>query len=749
MISQLASFREFLNPTDYLVEVLPGGGDLSASSINLYFQSSNRCGLNLPGEAITVSFNDGDGIRITWQNTAMLSGEEVFYLVISGETTGDPQDAVILSSLQTRSADGNIIVNLPTSIVLNKDEHLNTNKLVADSSQLPSGDNLIEGAIALIDGVEQTYLYSAQATLGEFSAVGKTGFWITTYLPYFSFVANTQQGQGCDRPLFDLGADDYLSVSPRQTGTDSAGCRYWIYNDAREDSGTVITAGTKFDLEVLINERSLPASRLAGIINFGIIGQVRKSTGVLYTDIAGANVVVAWNPALSQLITVEQNILPGYALVIEISFTKVADRLLDKGYIKPNESIRIVDLYPIASEGVKSDLWELTGDAVLPGADVLRVVPNKVLAGSALIKGYRIKNYSSQPLVGVESETAGQLVAISGSTGGDVSVYQDAGDMLPTEAVRAVIGTSSGFYTPTEESATLIIDTNGAIVVSVVHPYAGNQQAIIRADYPDTKIALLLGVWHNPKIRVYLLKDSVLYYRRELIESESQVNQTIRIETLDDFEPALLVPSNRDRYFGLYALKISVVPEANGGTLPQGAYSLFAAYEDPSPNSAITSINHTTSDCIPERLEIFDRDLSYWKKTDLTIAEARELKQKDLFDGAVYGIRVSSKSYTPFVFKSDETASDNATSVIKPTFLGSSPGAFIPLPTLGHRFISSNGLLPARHRIRVQGEGVSVADNSNETVITVAAVPVGQITADTNAIWEDGSLIEWEDGTIL
>lgn len=746
MITILASNREFLDATDYLVEIFPGEGNITATgTAYLYFQSANRVGLNLQQvNPLEITYNPGDRIQITWEGTAIKSGEEVFYLVVSIANTNDPEDAVLLSAIAMREADGVTPKALPVVFDITEDSHLNLNRLYPDSASFPSGNDLIDGAIATINGETGNYLYDSTLATGDVTATGKPGHWTRTHLPIFTFVDHIRNAGGTDVQLFELVQGEYLGVPQRQYGFDSLPIRVWILNDDPEQSGSVIRAGKNFTLSALIDGRSGETSKLADTISFTVVGQARKATGILYTDIEGANFTSNWNPGTGQLIEVRQDILPGYALVVDIWFNQQSDRLIDRGTVRAGENIVIEDIYDIGEIGIRSDLWDLTGDAVIQG---LRLVPAEVLTGIGVIKGFRIKLYTNKAIAGQLADTADQIVAMSASRGGDVTVYQDENDLDATEAILGTIGTIASFYNPSDPSNSVTLSADSALNLTVSLPVTGGQRALIRADYPEEDIRSLAVHWHNPKIRVYLIRDQIIYSRNELIDSASTSSQVITIDNLDDYSQVLQVPLQSDPYQGMFGYGILSMIDGGSGSLPAGEYTAIVAYEDTQPNTHTTSISHQSG--IPT-VSLTDTQTDYWKNTKLSVTEARALRASDLQEGFIFGVNVN-KRYVPYVYDPTITASDNGASVIKPTYLSSSPGALIPLPTLGHRIVNSDGLLPPRHQIRIVGDGAIVTDSAanNETVILISAIAVDPPTVSPNLIWHDGNLLKWHDGSLL
>jgi len=136
------------------------GGNLSTSgSINLRFQGRNRAGLNLLTDAIAVAYTSGQRIQITINSGVLESGEDLFKIVISGETTGNATDAVQLAQIDLRATQlfdidssgtqgtfySQTYLTFPLTLYLSEDAHLGLSQSVADTASLPTGNDLVHG----------------------------------------------------------------------------------------------------------------------------------------------------------------------------------------------------------------------------------------------------------------------------------------------------------------------------------------------------------------------------------------------------------------------------------------------------------------------------------------------------------------------------------------------------------------------------------------------------------------------------
>ena len=757
---QLAAMRDRLSVSSYSISVVSASnysktGFTTSGSIDLYLQAQNRAGFNLQSDKQTVSYTAGQAILITFNSNAIASGEEIFALVVSGDTTGDFTNAVQLACVNTREFDQVTSKSLPLEILLHHDTHLAIDTQVATSDDLPSGEALITGAVYSVVEDAEVYIYNPDAPDGVYPALDNPGYWLIQPFARNTYIEDTFNLGANNTPLDAI--EVHLGGLPKLSGAASTPIRYWVSNDFPEDSGTVIVRGTRYQFEFivdgLLNRDTMRSYNLlfGGLIGYKFLGLVRLATGVLYTDVGGADSNYIWNPGLDLVWTLQSDVPPGYAAAVDIWFTAQSDRLLTSGMIRAGQDIRLNDIYSISSQAERSDLWHLTGDCALNIAQRCRVVPTQVLPGKMLIKGYRVPiDYPSQ-IVELEPDTANQIIAISAARNGDVTVRNDGSTLDSTEAQRALVSTLAGYCTPSSFSDSLTLATGERLTLEITLPLTTNNQAIIRTDYPDVRIAGIEGIWNNPQVRLFLIKDGVIYYQKTLVESGNASTLTLSISTLDDFEEIPLIPQPTDPYFGLYGYGNLAIASATdtSSTLSAGEYQYAIAWVYPSPNYEITAIDHDElNGSLKEIDEIFQSNVKYWNEPIATVAEARAFTGEDLKPGKVWLIN-NTQRYIPYVYDPQVTGVDNGISIIKPTVLSNTSGALVPVKSLGHRIVGSNGLLPARHNIRFQGATVA-DDPANNTTAVIIPDPQPPITETATLLtWGDGSIMSFNEDFLL
>ena len=725
---QLAGTRRQLPLSAYSVSVLTSGnhsgtGFTQSGTIDLYFQAQNRCGFNLQTDKTTVAYQSGDAISVTFNSSAIASGEEVFGLIVSGDTSGNRENAVQLARWNAREFDQVSKRSLPVEILLHHDNHLAIDTQVQTSDDLPSNDSLIAGAVYLVVDDAQAYIYNPDAPDGVYPAVGSLGYWLIHPFSRNTYVADSYNLGGTDTPLEII--DTQLAGLPKLPGNPSTPIRYWISNDFPESGGTSIQQGNRYQFEFtvsgLLNRNSIQSynSLFSGVVEYKFLGLVRLATGVLYADVEGADSTYIWNPGIDEVFNLKSECYPGYAIALDIWFAASSDKLLYTGLIKPGQDIRLNDIYPISNQAIKSDLWYLTGDCIL--GEGLTVLPNKILPGQALVKGYRIPLDTITPLPSLAADTPGQIIAISAARNGDIVVRDNANELDSTEAQLAVVDTTPGICFPSEFSNTVNLNAGEKLNLTINLPLTTNFRAIVRGDYPEVSIANLEGDWNNPEIRVFLLKEATIYYQDDLISSGNLPQLYLEINTLTGKSEIPLIPQPTDDRFGLYGygaivLSSQVDPQSD---LPAGEYKVAVQYVYTAPNTKITAISRDPLEGnLKEAGNLLDRTIDYWGHPIVSIREARALKGRDLVAGKTWLIN-GTKKYIPYVFDPSVTDADNGIGVIKPTILGTASGALVPARTLGTRIIGETGLLPARHNIRFQGDNISVADDPSNNASVV------------------------------
>ena len=103
MFAQYASFRTKVDAP--ALSVLTGGTTTIAHNYYYHLQLENRSGKNLLSDSFQINVPAGNKLVWTIPLSAIETGDEIFYYVLSASTTGNDTDAVILAKIQSRDAD--------------------------------------------------------------------------------------------------------------------------------------------------------------------------------------------------------------------------------------------------------------------------------------------------------------------------------------------------------------------------------------------------------------------------------------------------------------------------------------------------------------------------------------------------------------------------------------------------------------------------------------------------------------------
>lgn len=588
MVDQYASFRPKLPASSFSVTATSGGQLTSSGTLYFYIQLVNRAGRNLLSERNSVTYNAGQKIVLTIDESAIASGEEVFYILISASPDTE-QNAKQLVRWQARESNQTTLRSLPISIEFSRDAHIEVasrNSLlvanigvVADINSLPTGDDLIVGMVREVTSEQRFYIYDPDSIAT--SDLGQGATWHQYSQGFNTYLADTTGIGGCDRPLNQVRSA--LRAPPISSG-DSTPVRLWWLNGYSE-SGASLPQGKRFNLRFSV-DRSLVASNglsyseiFNGLVKVSCAGYVRRSTGILDTGAAQSQVI--WNGYQSSL-SLLLPLLPGHAAAWDIVLAFSPDQL--RGYLKEGSEIEI-DIVEVPDAGVPSPLHAIYGNLIINAADYLYIVPNRRKKGKALIGGYQIGTDSEQVLIGMRADTPNQRCIINGAFNGEIFIRQVGDPIYPTEAIRAYVSTESGVAKPTSPVNCSLAAT-GAIEVVITHP---NQ---IRADYPD-EIAELPCTVNVPYLRAFLTYNGTIYRKDDLV-SVGTDSTALLISELTLWSAIATIDENEDPDFCLFAPTVTATSKTTG-SLAAGNYTIQIAYEYPSPNYIFTKISHANT----------------------------------------------------------------------------------------------------------------------------------------------------------
>ncbi len=592
MIFTYASHRSKPPSDKFTVQSIPGTAQVKER--NFYIQYANRAGRSLLSDPQTVT---GSGVSVTLQTGLILPGEEVFWIIVSYETTGEPEDAGIVAMWQARESNQSTRRTLPVVLEFVTNDSLLTNRAVESANQLPSVSSLPNGAIALVVDTGIYYRSDREAFVNTYGLVSYGAYpkglntkWIEWAGTFNAYVETTSSFFGSDVAVNLV--TNSLEIPPKIADSDSIPIRYWLNNGLSADGGSPIVDG-RYSLEIAVNGIEGYEGFFANNkIKYYLVGYLNRDTGILDDSIDTAGQLRYWNPGTGAIALPEdlpRNHAAVYDLILSFDNSDSIGILPGQS---PEISLNFTQIFNI--QGNLVEAANLIGDLVYQDRDKLLVVPGAFrLPGIASIKidnasqGYLIDAKNTQPLVDLQPDTPNQVVALSGALNGYCTVRQENDDLEYSEVVRALISTVPG-VSDVVVSNTITLSNQG-IKVTVEHPITTGLYARVRSDYPDNLIADNESALFTPTIGyVYLDVDGTIY-RSPSQSIVATTTQDFTYTSLTGFVAVSTLP-NAPVDFCLFEAE-DVVLTAIAGSF-SGTVTAFFAYAYETPNYKATVINN-------------------------------------------------------------------------------------------------------------------------------------------------------------
>jgi hypothetical protein len=596
-IFSYASFREYLSFDSFTV--VPYSGSAPVINRNFHIQYANRAGRSILSQAVSV---ESSGVKITL-NPQIRSGEEVFWIVISMEVTGDGTDAAIVYQWQARENNQMTQRDLPVDIFFTQPSHFVTNRSTLTEAELLDQTGILPGAIAFVLETNKYYRFDPEAytdTLGRLRSYGAyakgIGNWIEYFGTYNAFVEGLGGAESSDRVVFTV--EDSLKTPPKIGNSDSTPLRYWLNNGLYSDGNSILETG-KYTFEIKINGLDGYTNIFANKINYTLVGYVDRETGDLDNTIESTGVIKTWNPT-NGLIILPEPLPRNFAAVYDVYLTFDNDEMLGK---IPGQNIELqLDLIEVSNvQAAVSEIGMVIGDLIFPNFDKFLIVPGlKRLSGAASIAtGFMIEDRNDQYITGLLPDTPGQLVTIAGNLNGFAAVRQQGDVFGYSEVLRSVVSTESGIGSLHYLGGLELSDQG--ISITITHPLSLNGSGIIRSDYPDSAIAGNdKGVFAVDSAYVYLESNGIVH--RSSLQVVSNVPfQTFDFPSISNFSTSYPFPDPVDSSFGLFAPLATTINVTNSGDF-NGTFDIYFAYAYPSPNYRVTRIDHQFNGVIPTSL---------------------------------------------------------------------------------------------------------------------------------------------------
>lgn len=668
MLTTYGSCR--LRPPASVFTVTAIAGDVPNIERNFYAQFRTRAGVNLPNSKVTLT-SSGVGLIVRLGEIDLL--EEVFWVVISYETTGNQTDAKVVAQVKTRNDDQTTRRSSSILIDLTTESHFETNRTVTNEADLSSlSGGIIDGAIARSTDSGSYYFYDSESNVdsdGNLISYGAislgVGKWVKLPFGFTDsfYTDSTTSSIGCDRPVSAV--RDALKIPPKTLNQDSVAIRYWFSNGLSNDGGSPVE-GLRYTLEVLVNSVRGYDNLFADKFKYYLRGYLNRETLVLNNNLPTVGQPQIWNPSES-LIELPTQLLRNHAAVVDIALSFDNDSLFGLVPSNPQIALNIVRLLNIESK--VSDVARLLGDIVFSTSDRLLIVPGlKRLKGKASTAvGFIIDDINPKTVFGLFEDLPRQRVVLKGSLNGFPTVLPFPFDSLEFgDVVRAIVSTLPGVSSPVSGTTNLSLNGN-SLLVTLTHPINSEGAGIIRSDYPDPLIAGNdQAQFTVTKALVYLNVDGTFYQSSELIVEPNQTQQ-FTFTSLADFTSIASLPVQSDPGFSLFS-PVSVVGASGGSGSITGSVNVYVAYLYSQFNFSATKIEHFGDGVIPTLSTNLSESFinALLKSNNLSdvenVATARDnldVYSKSFSDGLVLDITVNSASIS-----ANTTAIDNNTSSI-------------------------------------------------------------------------------------
>lgn len=590
------------------VQAVSGGSITSAKAGTYYFwvQGRNSIGYNLPSNIIGVTVAAGQRIQIIISTDHYRPGEFWNEFIISFSTSNSSINGCISLGVPALTTNQTVI-SLPTTVFVSRDEHLELNKSVSNIASLPSGADLINGMVRNITNLGIIYRYDSASTLTVDNVnvlAAASGRWIKWDDGFNINVVDTENDSiGAKQEILanaDLLRTSYESYPA--DGTQGKFQKFWIVNN----SSSSILSGTAIGLNVSAGgfDKSTAFNGLLRIVPEGFVD---LATGNLdTTDASGIGTMLGIGSeyiysSAGTGIRLQKSLPPNSALSLRIYPKFTANQLANQ---VPNGTT--LSVYPTLSNSIGefTAIGELIGDVITNDLDRVRIVPgiNNTaisLAGSGVVKSFAFTGVGESTIYDLVSNTANQKIIINGN-----GVCFVGNNPSSTEAIRAIVGTTSGVTNPSTYTSTITGSATTAFNITVPYPYT-NGNGIIRSNYPDTRIQGNNKGYFNPSVlKIYIQRTDTNEIR---VFNQTVVPGVTQIFTGLSWTSGTIVgslPTQSDPEFSLYAPQVITT----WSTTSAGAVTFRVCTAFEYDGSTITKISHDPGlGCIEElSLSIID-----------------------------------------------------------------------------------------------------------------------------------------------
>lgn len=595
------------------ITLIEGAGQFSqGGTLHLFFQGRNRAGYTQPSVKRSISYTAHQAIQISFPTAARTDATDFHFYVVSHSPTGNAIDAVTLFHWQNYEADQVTTLQLP-NVTLSRDAHIkvSADDVVATPADLPTGADLLNGAVRLVIGGVPTSAYYKyekyyeQASDGAMILMPHPGEkWVRTGSPNVGLVSDVFDTDGCAVPIFSVASSSLILPPPyaAQGQTPIPGTRLKIIY--RNDQDVPMPQGTPFTLNVTL-DNSIASQLFDGKLMLTPKGFVNLADGSLDTsngiggtmpDIDG-NIPYCYGDRSTLVLHKDLPSNFGYYLEVAPLFTieQMEGRLLEGSQIG-------IAISPATLSGdIATAIWKITGDIVLSDEEQLQVVPDvglqaTLLSGSAIIKKFVFPSRGSRSIYGIQANQKNQKITLDGN--GSL-FYRGTGVIPGTEAQRALISCETGYSINSDWTDFFQIDEPCSILAKLFYPCNASGNGIIRSDYPYIA-GNTSGKFNPPYLQIFVKRqaDNKIFRLPTYLPVLADTFQVVTIKSLSDCIEIANLPLPPTHDFCLFDPPRVTLEKDATGNIPSGFYSISCAYYF--DGSAISAINHAPADgCIP------------------------------------------------------------------------------------------------------------------------------------------------------
>lgn len=653
--------RTTLSSSDWSITVNTGGGNLTGATKYFSLQAQNPIGKNLQLISSPITFQTGDSITFTINESALTEAEGWTHYVIGVSNSATPSTfnqiaRINIYDLSTGSIDFDTQEVFPLTLTIDENSQLTTATYVEDKESLPT-TNLIYGMRRGVTENNYIYEYNPFAVISpndDDILSADVGVWLKKE-EFTTYVEDIAQYGGCAYDLYNL--NDFSQVelpAYNADGTNSLRVKYYLINN----SSFTLQPGTGITLSAQIGgvERT---EIFDGKIYYRINGVVTPTDGTLRTTstITGQpldfiDTDYVYTKATPVTISKDYiNNQTGLYIDVYVNFLNLEfNNLLPDGYLQ-------IFLSYISPKGVFTPVGTLFEKGIIYNKyNKRRVLPdiglNVVVGeGEGLVKNFAW--YSCNTTVsGLTANTANQklYVNINGV------VFPDVAERT-SSVLRAIVDTTpkeSKISTWTSYSA---VTSDSALTVEVDYECDSDLNQQIRDTYPDV-IAGDWGIFNPTRLNIYVQRQSDSEIRKftGFIPAGNNVSQEFIITDWSSGTVVGSVPSSSASFFDPTTNIFSTT--ASAGNFSSGNYRVAHTYVW--NGDTVSDVSHSVAvGCISESQ--VNGEQVFGTTTYNTIAQIKA--EENLYDGLQLYCKNTQQLY---VYDENSTLDDDDNFVLLP-----------------------------------------------------------------------------------